>query len=299
MFVRSSVLALLLFGSFNAAGAEFDYAQSEQGRWSIVHLADSKNPGYIGLVAVGIGTLALTATAVVVPTVLCQGTSVHNLICGAAGVLTGIVGGASAIGGIVGTAYWAKKLFGEVVPHTRRKYFAKLLNSAYEYLDSNSAHRTRCRNRLETFIMSFDINYKVRYVIIDDPIRVLAEKLVLANEAGRFSCWSALFPENTDVGLGKYTNSIGRPTINFPKADWEDADLNQIVFINVSRLLDERDESFNRVKLINDIQKLRDLKEKYDAARDQCRQEAKMFLQGLNHEVEVLDDGEVSLHVEY
>lgn len=299
MLFRGAVFALGLFFSFSSVGAELNYSKSEQGNWSIIFLADSKNPSYIGLVAVGLGTLALTATAVVVPTILCQGSSVQNLICGAAGVVTGIIGGASAVGGMVGTGYWAKKLYGEIGPHMRRRYFAKLLNSAYGYLGEDSTQRQRSYRRLENFIMSHDLHYKITFVLIEDPIRTLAEKLVLANEAGRFSCWSALFSENADVGLGKYSNSIGRPTIHFPKKDWEDADLNQIVFIHVSRLLDESDEIFNRKKLLEDIKTVRTLKERYDAARDQCRQEAKIFLRKINHEAEALGEREISLYVEY
>jgi|GEM_PF-5969230 len=281
------------FFCFSLMSSDFDYSMTEQGNWSISAIANAKNPGYIALV--GIGTLAIVATGVAVagPILLCHAFS-EGIVCDAAGTVTGIIGGASALGGWTGTVYWAKKLYDEVKPHVKRNFFAKLLRSAYDLVNHTGDQRQALR-RLEAYIMSTDINYKTTYVLLEDPLRELAEKLILANEAARFSPWSTFFPEDVDVGLGKYRRSMGRPKLNFPKTEWVDADVDQIVFVEARRLLDESDALFNRKTLLEDITRVRALKAKYDQAREQCKEEAQNFLTSINNDRQGLDEVAVAL----
>ena len=269
-----------LFCCFTLLGLNFDYAMTEQGEWSIKHIETVKDPSWARPIISAVVSVALTGATLAAPALLCHFYPGDTIQCKLGGGVTGLIGGLGTLGSWGGCIYWGRTILNRLVPVTKRRHFGRILRKAYVAVNADDPEeQRRALRQLETFVMAQDTKYKTTYAAIIDPILTLAQKLVLANEAGRFSGWSVLFPEGADVGLEEYHNSVHRPKINFPKEEeWVDYDPNKVVFIDIRRLLDEEDESFKRELLIDDIQTLRAVKTKFDQARDACAKEAQKFL---------------------
>lgn len=207
---------LIFLGPSVAIGTniDFDYTKSEIGKRSIETLRQAEKRSYVlpilSMSAGGLGECGVAGMVYWLSTTA-PGLSIMATFLG-----TGACGAAIVLGAIClrKQCQWNAQV---------QSYYelASILEQAYIAMSDDERKAVALEN-IESFLVQADPNWRITYVLRKNLAQELAERFVLANEAGLFSCKSEIFPDTENPDLGIYANSADAPVFQF---NYKDQDL--------------------------------------------------------------------------
>lgn len=283
--MRMLAYFLIFLGPYVAIGTntDFDYTKSEIGKRSIETLRQAEKRSYVlpilSMSAGGLGECGVAATVYWLVTTAAPGLSIMATFLG-----TGACGTAFVLGAICLRKHyqWNAKV---------QSYYelASILEQAYIATSADERNKAVALENIESFLVQADPNWRNKYVLRENIAQELAERFVLANEAGFFSCKSELFPDTENPDLGIYANSIDAPVFEFNYKDQDIKDLGHLDkhplsldedLTDASRLIPIPDLlKMDKEKLICRAQSLRVVHKNYEKYLAQKPEIAKEFLE--------------------
>jgi len=184
-----------------------DPGPTNQGQSSIYYLENMPGPSWFWPKLTGLATLVPLAVAVVPGPVICKFVA-GAVACTLGSAILGTNGAFFTIAGVIGTGILCYNPWKEIQKNKQHLAIAELINDAYKFQSSLDPENT---------IYTYLRNYQARFATDAQSAKQLAEKIILANEAGLFAPVDAFMGQfmNQEVdGFEAYANYQDAPQKN-------------------------------------------------------------------------------------